>query len=95
VRGRDIEARQFAATFDKETCRWHVGGDASDARRSETRQLISEALRSVPEGMSPRDVGAETGLKASTVRMTLTRMARDGEVRKVKGKYVLCVTVTA
>jgi hypothetical protein len=94
VRGRDIEARQFAATFDKETCRWQVGGDAAELRRSETRHLILDTLRSVPEGMSPRDVGAETGLKASTVRMTLTRMARDGEVRKVKGKYVHCDSMT-
>jgi hypothetical protein len=93
VRGRDIEAQQLAATFDKETCRWHVGGDASEMRRSETRQLILEALRGTPEGMSPADVSAEIGIKASTTRSTLLRMMRDGEVRKVRGKYV-AVTAT-
>src|SRR5262249_29337959 len=88
VRGRDIESQQFAATFDKETCRWHVGGDASEMKRSETRRAILEALRDAPDGMSPQDISAETGLKAGTVRPMLRRMVRDGEVKKLKGKYV-------
>src|SRR5262245_21207567 len=91
VRGRDIEAQQLAATFDKETCRWYVGGDASEMKRSETRRAILEALRGTPEGMNPRDIGAETGIKASTVRMTLLCMMRDGEVKKVRGKYATSV----
>ena len=89
VRGRDVEAQQLAATFDKETCRWNVGGDASEMRRSETRNAIGEALREAGEGMSPREVGDETGLKPATVRVTLMRMVRDGEAKKVKGKYVI------
>jgi hypothetical protein len=91
VRGRDIEAQQLAATFDKETCRWHVGGDASEMRRSETRRVILEALRDAPEGMGPADISVETGIKPTTVRSALLRMRRDGEVKKVKSKYVLIV----
>jgi len=93
VRGRDIEAQQLAATFDKETCRWHVGGDAGEMRRSETRRLILEALRGTPEGISPQDISAETGIKPTTTRSTLLRMMRDGEVKKTGGKYV-AVTAT-
>jgi hypothetical protein len=89
VRGRDVEAQQLAATFDKETCRWHVAGDANEMRRSETRNAISEALRGTPEGMNPRDISADTGIKPGTIRMTLLRMVRDGEAKKVKGKYVV------
>jgi hypothetical protein len=90
VRGRDIEAQQLAATFDKETCRWNVGGDASEAKRSEATRAIDEALREAPEGMmTPQEIGAETGLKANTVRVTLLRMRRNGEVKKAKGKYTL------
>jgi hypothetical protein len=87
VRGRDIEAQQLAATFDRETCRWHVGGDASEMRRSETRRAILEALRGTPEGMNPQDISADTGIKPGTVRTTLLRMVRDGDVRKLGGKY--------
>jgi hypothetical protein len=93
VRGRDIEAQQLAASFDKETCRWNVGGDVSAIRRSESRNAILEALRGASEGMNPQDIGADTGLKPNTVRSTLLRMARDGEVKKVKGRYV-AVTAT-
>jgi hypothetical protein len=89
VRGRDVEAQQLAATFDKETCRWHVAGDANEMRRSETRNTISEVLRSTPEGMNPRDISADTGIKPGTIRMTLLRMVRDGEAKKVRGKYVI------
>jgi hypothetical protein len=53
ARGRDIEAVQLSAIFDRETCRWSVGGDAGEARRSETRRLILEALRNAPDGMTP------------------------------------------
>jgi hypothetical protein len=87
VRGRDIEAQQLAASFDKETCRWNVTGDAGEARRNETRRVIDEVLSSTPEGMTPQEVAAETGLKASTVRTTLRRMGRDGEVAKAGSKY--------
>jgi len=93
VRGRDIEAQQLAATFDKETCRWHVGGDAGEMRRSETRRVILEALRGTPEGMNPQDISADTGIKPGTIRTTLLRMVRDGEVKKARGKYT-AVTVS-
>jgi hypothetical protein len=88
-RGRDVEAAQLAASFDKETCRWRVSGDAGEARRSENQRAIREVMQSTPEGASPQDIGAETGIKSSTVRSTLLRMVRNGEARKVKGKYVI------
>jgi hypothetical protein len=87
ARGRDIEAVQLSATFDKETCRWSIGGDASETRRSETRRLILEALRNAPDGMTPRELGDDTGLKAGTVRPALMRMLRDGDVTKTGSKY--------
>jgi hypothetical protein len=94
VRGRDIEAVQLSATFDRETCRWQVGGDANEARRSETRRLILEALRGAPDGMTPRELGDDTGLKAGNVRIALLRMVRDGDVKKTGGKYRATVSVT-
>jgi predicted Rossmann fold nucleotide-binding protein DprA/Smf involved in DNA uptake len=90
VRGRDIEAQQLAATFDKETCRWNVGGDASEARRSEAWSVICKALHT--EEMTPQELAAETGLKGNTVRTTLRRMVREGAVMKVEGKYKLTAT---
>jgi predicted transcriptional regulator of viral defense system len=40
--------------------------------------------------MGPRDICDETGINAATVRSTLSRMRREGTVKKVKrGKYVV------
>jgi hypothetical protein len=89
VRGRDVEAAQLAAELDKETCRWRISGNASDVRYTESQRAIREVMRATPEGASPQDIGAETGIKSSTVRSTLLRMVRNGEAKKVKGKYVI------
>jgi hypothetical protein len=89
ARGRDVEHVQLAAVFNKDTCRWTVAGDAGEARRTENQRAIREAMQSNPEGASPQDIGAETGIKPGTVRSTLLRMVRNGEAKKVRGKYVI------
>jgi hypothetical protein len=89
VRGRDVEAVQLAAELDKETCRWRISGNASEVRYTESQRAIREVMRATPEGASPQDIGAETGIKSSTVRSTLLRMVRNGEAKRVKGKYVI------
>src|SRR4030095_59126 len=35
VRGRDIEEAEFAAEFNKQTCRWRLVGEADEVFRSE------------------------------------------------------------
>jgi len=88
TRGRDVPNAQFAAIFDKATCRWRIVGEAGEVRRSEAWNAVSEVLRS-GELMPPAEITAETGLKASTLRSALRRMRQDGAVEKVKGKYRL------
>jgi DNA-binding transcriptional ArsR family regulator len=93
VRGRDVEAQQLAAVFDKAALRWNVTGDAGELRQSETRRAILEALRSAPDGLTPSEIAAATDIKQGTVRMALLRMRAAGEVRKAGSKYCL-ITVT-
>jgi len=90
VRGRDVESAQLAAVFDNETCRWTITGDASEARRSQSRRAILDALRG-SEGMSPQEIAALADLSPGSVRITLMRMAREGEVKKAGSKYRLPV----
>jgi hypothetical protein len=94
VRGRDVESQQLAATFDKSTLRWAVTGSAAERQQSETRRVISEALNSIPEGMTPAEIVAETDLRPGTVRTTLLRMRRDGVVKRVRGKYTVTPVTT-
>ena len=40
VRGRDIEEAEHAVTFNRDTCRWTIMGDAAEIRRSNGRGSI-------------------------------------------------------
>ena len=44
TRGRDIEERDSAISFDKATCRWSILGDAAEVQRSDGRRAILAAL---------------------------------------------------
>lgn len=86
-RGRDIPEVDAAVKFDRETCRWSFLGEASEVRRSDERSTILAALTG-QDAMSPKDIADEIGQTVTAVRMTLSRMARSGEVEKVgRGKY--------
>jgi RecA-family ATPase len=45
VRGRDIEEAEFAAEFNRDTCRWRLVGAAEEVFRSQERQAIIAALK--------------------------------------------------
>src|SRR5262249_5513102 len=44
VRGRDIEEGEFAAEFNRESCRWRLVGAADEVFRSQERQAILAVL---------------------------------------------------
>src|SRR5262249_23392799 len=61
VRGRDIEEAEFAAEFNRDTCRWRIVGNAEDTFRSQERQAILAALKvAAPGRMSIDDIMAAT-----------------------------------
>jgi hypothetical protein len=87
IRGRDVEAAQLAASFDRETCRWTILGDADEVQRSDTRKSILAALAAA-DTLSPTEIAAATGLSQGAVGLALYRMCRAGEVAKAsRGKY--------
>src|SRR5262249_2143164 len=88
IRGRDVEESEHAISFNRESCRWTVLGDAADVRRSSTRNAILEALSEATSLMGPADIASVTELTRNTVDVTLHRMASDGEVLQVsRGRY--------
>jgi hypothetical protein len=95
ARGRDVEHVQLAASFDPDTCRWHVSGDAAEARRSKTKRTIVTALTGVPNGLTPAEVATAADIKPNLARVTLFRMAKDGEVRNDNGRYILTGACTS
>ncbi len=88
VRGRDVEECEHAVTFNSETCRWTVLGDAAEVHRSESRSLILKALLDASEPMSPEQISIATSLKRNNVDQLLYRMAKYGEAVMIsRGRY--------
>lgn len=86
-RGRDLENEiDLAMNFDRETCRFSIRGDANEVKRSTERSLILSALKGAPDGMSPQEVAAETGMNRSNVKVLLPKMVKAGEAMKAKGR---------
>jgi len=87
VRGRDVEAAQLAARFDRETCRWEVLGSAAEVQRSDTQRAILAALAS-GDTLTRQEIAAATGLGLNTIGAALYRMAKAGAVTKSgRGRY--------
>jgi len=88
VRGRDVEEAEHAITFNKETCRWSITGEAVEVHRSETRNKILAVLKTARELMGPSDIAAAADLKENVVKQRLHFMVPDGEVVRVgRGLY--------
>lgn len=86
--GRDIEEREAALMFHKDTGLWSLLGDAEDYRRSKEQ---NEILRCIidNEAMTPKEIAERLGKHDSTMRSLLSKM-RDARLvkRREDGRYV-------
>jgi AAA domain len=90
VRGRDVEEGEFAAEFNRNTCRWRLVGGAEDVFRSKERQAILSTLGSATEPMSIPDIMAATErTDRCATKALLHKMRTAGEVVSEKGRYSL------
>jgi hypothetical protein len=57
VEGRDLaEAIEKAISFNRETCRWTVLGEAAEIQRSTERSRVHSVLATAPDGMSSTEI---------------------------------------
>jgi hypothetical protein len=91
VRGRDLEEAEFAAEFNRNTCRWRIVGDAEDVFRSQERQTIIAALKQgAPDPMSISDIMAASERRdRNATKSLLHKMKTAGEVISESGRYSL------
>jgi RecA-family ATPase len=88
LRGRDVEEQEHAVTFNPETCRWTILGDAAEVQRSYARNKILTVLEDATELMTPADLTVATGLTRNNVDQRLYHMLEGGEIIKVsRGRY--------
>lgn len=86
VTGRDIEERELALRYEKETG-WAILGDAKELKRSQERQEVIRVLREADHAMKPHEVATLLGKPANTVKQLLWRMSKDGEISCAGGSY--------
>lgn len=78
--GRDVDEKSYALSFDKGI--WTITGDVAEHYLGDTRKAILKTLRSTEKPMHYDSIADQTGIKPGTVKTTLFRMARDGQVKK-------------
>jgi len=84
VRGRDIEEAEFAAEFNRNSCRWRLVGEAEEVFRSQQRQEITTALKETRRPMSVAEMMAATERRdRNSTEVLLHRMEKAGEVKHV------------
>lgn len=87
-KGRDVPEYEKAIAFDKIDCRWTIQGDASVVHRSEERSTILDALLDADDLLSVKDIQSATGMNRNALDQLLYKMAKDGQVVKVRrGQY--------
>jgi AAA domain-containing protein len=98
VRGRDIEESEFAAEFNRNTCRWRIVGGADEVFRSQERQKILAVLKDAgtdkdgnPKSMSVAQIMAATErTDRQAMYALLWKMQQAGEIVSVgRGLYAL------
>jgi AAA domain len=98
VRGRDIEEAEFAAEFNRNTCRWRLVGGAEEVFRSQERQAVIAALRDAgrdkdgtPVTMSVAELMAATErTDRQAMYSLLHKMQRAGDIVVAgRGLYAL------
>ena len=89
ARGRDLEDISKAVQFNADACTWTVLGDAGETMQSASQGAILAVLLDAKEPMSARDVADLAGMSPTNTRQALVRMAKAGEVLRVRrGCYV-------
>jgi hypothetical protein len=87
-KGRDLIEFDKAMTFDRQSCRWRVAGEAAEVKRSTQRAAVLTALSDAPEPLGPGDIADETGMKVANVRQLIVKLVKEGAVEKVaRGHY--------
>jgi AAA domain len=82
VRGRDIEEGEFAAEFNRNTCRWRLVGGADEIFRSQERQAILAVLKDTVRPMSiPEIMAATERSDRHAIYNLLYKMEKAGEIK--------------
>jgi hypothetical protein len=95
VRGRDVDSRELAIEFSKESCRWRILGTATEVHLSDQRGRVLAALEDADEGLAIAEIVVAAQLRnRNAADLLLFKMVKDSAIERVKrGVYGLRGTV--
>ena len=86
--GKDVEDAEIGLTFHDGI--WHAHGDATQAKQSQARHDICEALYTTDgQGMAPKDIAIGIAKRGDTTRQLLKSLKEDGYIKVAHGHYTL------
>ncbi|WP_079185184.1 AAA family ATPase [Streptomyces uncialis] len=89
VTGRDVDEAEYALRFYAEAGAWQLlEGPAAEHTIGDTRATILRFVRANP-GARPKGIAEGTGLEPDLVRQTCSRMAKDVQLVRKGGGYVV------
>ncbi|MEV0527086.1 AAA family ATPase [Streptomyces sp. NPDC050439] len=89
VTGRDVDESEYALRFYSEAGAWQLlEGPATDHTIGDSRATILRYVREHP-GTKPKQIAEGTGLQSDLVRQTCSRMAKDVQLIRKDGGYVV------
>nr|WSY53346.1 AAA family ATPase [Streptomyces sp. NBC_00886] len=89
VTGRDVDEAEYALRFYAEAGAWQLlEGPAADHTIGDSRATILRYVREHP-GAAPKQIAEGTGLVSDLVRQTCSRMAKDVQLIRKDGGYVV------
>jgi hypothetical protein len=97
IEGRDlVETVEKAISFDRETCRWMVLGEAAEVHRSSERARVLSALAGAAEGLTTGELMGDACLRGRhAADQLLSTMVMSNEIERIKrGLYGLPGTKT-
>ncbi len=88
--GRDILTGEFLISFDEKSFQWKFEADIEDEDEiSDSKSKIIEVLKKEGKPMRPKEIASELKEKDASLRVTLARMYKNGEIFKTdRGNYV-------
>lgn len=89
VTGRDVEEQALACTFDRDTCRWEIQGEASAVQLSQLQAEILDMLAEEPAPLRSSEIADRLGrMNDSSLRHILCKMVKEGLLcRSLRGLY--------
>lgn len=80
VVGRDVEERELALSWDRDSARWTILGEAHEYKRSTARADIINVLRNASIPLSPSDVAEILNKSPNSIKKLMWQMSKDGQL---------------